>query len=77
MYIQIIGQNKDTIRFNFNGITYIKFKAKKLIEELDAYRGKINMTVVGRPAVNRWNGTETPQIQIEEIEIKKNSAYDF
>ena len=77
MYIQIIGQNKDTIRFNFNGITYIKFKAKKLIEELNAYRGKINMTVVGRPAVNRWNGAETPQIQIEEIEIKENSAYDF
>lgn len=35
------------------------------------------MTVVGRPAVNRWNGAETPQIQIEEIEIKENSAYDF
>ena len=76
-YIQTIGQNKDTIRFNFNGITYIKFKAKKLIEELNTYQGRINMTVVGRPAVNRWNGIETPQIQIEEIEIKENSIYDF
>lgn len=76
--IQIVGQkNKDTVRFSFNGITYIKFKAKKLIEELSMYQGKINMTVVGMPLINTWNGIETPQIKIEEVEIKENSVYDF
>ena len=31
--IQVMGTYQDTVKFNFNGIEYIKFKAKDLIKE--------------------------------------------
>lgn len=75
--IQIIGSNKDTLKFVFNNITYIKFKAKELIEKLSEYNGKISITVAGKGNVNVWGGRETPQIFIEEIEINKIDDYGF
>lgn len=75
--ISVIGKNADTIRFTFNGITYIKFKATELIDELKTHSDKITISVAGRANVNRWGGRETPQIQIEEIEVKDTSKYDF
>ena len=38
---------------------------------------KINITAAGRANVNHWGGRMTPQIQIDEIEIKEISKYDF
>ena len=35
--VQIIGRNSDTVKFEKFGITYIKFRAKELIEELEKY----------------------------------------
>lgn len=67
--LNVIGNNKDTLRFTYNGITYVKFKCKDLIESLPA-NGDLIITIVGRGNINRWNGTETPQILIDDIEIK-------
>ena len=75
--INIIGKNADTIRFTFNGVTYIKFKATELIDQIKSYSDKINITAAGRANVNHWGGRITPQIQIDEIEIKEISKYDF
>lgn len=75
--IQVIGSYKDTLKFTFNGVTYIKFKAKALIEELFLQSGKINITVAGRSNLNSFGGKTTPQIFLSEIEVKECSAYDF
>lgn len=75
--ISVIGKNADTIRFTFNGITYIKFKATELIDKIRTYSDKISITAAGRANVNHWGGRATPQIQIDEIEIKEISKYDF
>ena len=75
--IQIIGAYKDTMKFVFNGITYIKFKAKNLIEELFLQSGKINISAAGRANINTYGGQETPQILLEEIEVKECSEEDF
>lgn len=75
--IQVIGSYKDTLKFTFNGVTYIKFKAKALIEELFLQSGKINITVAGRSNLNSFAGKTTPQILLSEIEVKECSAYDF
>lgn len=75
--IQIIGKNSDTIRFNFNGITYIKFKAKDLIEELKSYSSKLSITAAGKASINHWGGMSKPQILLDEIEIKESSEFDF
>ena len=75
--IVVQGARKDTIKFVINGITYIKFFAKDLIEKIKSKEGKLTMTVLGRGLVNRWMGKEIPQILIDEIEFKEASIYDF
>ncbi|MGM9858091.1 MAG: DHH family phosphoesterase [Bacilli bacterium] len=69
--IKIIGAYKDTIKITFNNTTFMKFKAKDLIEQLQNYSSGFIATIVGRPSVNSWNGVETPQILIEDIEINQ------
>jgi len=75
--IQTIGSNKDTFKFVFNDITYIKFKAKDLINKLAQYNGKISITIAGKGNVNVWGGRETPQIFIESLDIKDLNNTDF
>ena len=70
--IQIIGKNADTVKFEKFGITYIKFHAKDLINELGLYN-EMKVELVGRPNVNEWMGNYTPQIMIEDYEISDGS----
>ena len=73
--IQVIGARKDTLKFEKFGVTYIKFFAKDLIAELENY-DEIKMEVVGKANLNEWAGRVTPQIMIENYEIKDNE-YGF
>lgn len=73
--IQIIGARKDTVKFEKFGVVYIKFFAKDLIAELENY-DEIKMEVVGKANLNEWGGRVTPQIMIENYEIKDNE-YGF
>ena len=73
--IQVIGARKDTLKFEKFGVTYIKFFAKELIAELEEY-DEIKMEIVGKVNVNEWGGRVTPQIMIENYEIKDNE-YGF
>ena len=75
--VQAIGSYKDTLKFTFNGITYVKFKAKALLDELFLKSGKINITIAGRGNINNWGGKSTPQILLDEMEIKECSEEDF
>lgn len=75
--VQVIGKNSDTMKFSFNGVTYIKFKAKDLIADIRQYSKKINIVAAGRASVNHWGGMSTPQILLDEIEIKESSEFDF
>lgn len=68
--IQIIGSRKDTLKFVHNGITYIKFFAKDMIEQLDNINGNICFDVVGKMNLNYYNGSVTPQIMVENYELK-------
>lgn len=74
--IQIMGKNKDTIKIMKNGVAYMKFFAKDMIEELKQY-DEIKMEVVGKAHLNHWMGTVTPQIFIENYEIKEDKVTDF
>ena len=73
--IQIIGTNRDTVKFTKNGITYTKFKANELIDELSGMKDII-MKIVGRCNINEWNGIKNPQIIIDDYEIIDN-MYGF
>ena len=74
--VQICGSRADTVRFNYNGICYLQFHAKDLIEDLAKY-DKMNVTVVGRANINEWGGNITPQIFIEDYEIQEDILTTF
>ena len=67
---KVRGKNKDTLRIEKNGITYIKFRAKDLIEELKGFSNEMEITLVGRPNINTWLGQELPQIFIVDMEVQ-------
>ena len=66
--VRIMGANKDTVRIDYNGISYMKFRAGDLIQELNG--GSIEMEVVGRANLNEWGGRYTPQLFIDDYDIK-------
>lgn len=73
--IQIIGKNKDTVKFEKFGITYIQFHAKQLIEDLSNL-SDIKMEIVGKANINEWMGRITPQVFIEGYEVS-DGTYSF
>lgn len=73
--VQIMGAQKDTVKITKNGIAYMKFKAKDMVEKLNEYT-EIKMEIVGRANLNEWGGRVTPQIFIEDYEIS-NGALGF
>lgn len=73
--VQVIGKNKDTLKFEKNGITYIKFRAKEEIEQLKRFND-IKINLVGKGNVNEWMGQYKPQIIIEDMEIM-DSTLEF
>ena len=76
--IQKIGSKKDTVKFVFNDMIYMIFKAQDIIDQIDSFDGDtLNITCAGRANINKWGGRETPQIYIDEIELKESSIYDF
>ena len=74
--IDVVGKNQDTLRIHKNGITFIKFFAKDLIEELKQYNN-LKIELVGRASINEWGGSRTPQILISAIDFKEDSVMEF
>lgn len=71
----VMGENKDSSKFNHNGVEYVKFKDSDYIQEMTAYeRGYI--TVYGSIKQNTWNNKTMPQILIQDYEIE-DATYDF
>lgn len=73
--IQIMGRTADTIKFTYNGVEYIQFRAKDLLKVIDG-KDEITITVMGRASINRFMGKETPQLIISDYNIR-DSIYDF
>lgn len=73
--VQLIGNDKTTVKFTINGITYIKFKDESLGEKLLA-NNTMNVTILGKANINEWMGNKTAQIIIENYEIK-DTTYEF
>ena len=50
---------------------------KDLTAELDNYPNDIKLEVVGKANLNTWMGNITPQIFVEQIDIKEDKLLDF
>ena len=75
--IQIIGKNKDTVKITKNGIAFMKFHAKDFISELEDKKNELKLNIVGRANMNEWAGTFTPQIFIDNYELREVRDTDF
>lgn len=73
--VQAIGANKDTIKFTVGGVTFIKFKDAKFLEKLTENL-TMKITILGKANLNEFMGNISPQIFIENYEIK-DTTYDF
>lgn len=73
--ITIMGKTADTIKFTYNGIEYIQFRAKDLIKKISD-KEYFNITVLGRGGINNFMGRETPQITIIDYNIR-DSILEF
>ena len=73
--INILGQNY-TIKFENNGITYIQFHAKQLIQELSEIEGanEFKFNIVGHANINYWGGRCTPQLFIDAYEVENGKC---
>lgn len=72
--IELKGKNKNTIMFEFNDITFIKFKTNE-----DEYNNIIKnnnnrFNIIGRFKINNYNNKTKPQIIIEDYEYKSEKA---
>lgn len=74
---QVMGKLKDTVKIVKNGVSFIKFKAKDMIEQIMAQEGQFTIEFVGEPGLNEYNGNITPQLNIKSFDIKKGSILDF
>lgn len=68
--VRIMGANKDTVRIDYNGVSYLKFRAGDLIEELNNRFTPFTIDVVGKANLNEWCGRYTPQLFIDDYDIK-------
>lgn len=75
--IRIMGANQDTVKIEVDGMPYLKFHAKDLIEELKEHTEPFVMEIVGKPNLNEWMGRVSPQMFIEDYEIKKTPKITF
>lgn len=71
--LRVMGANSDTLKIEHNGIPYLKFHAKELIEELREKGNIATLNIVGKPNLNEWMGRTSPQMFIEAYEITQEN----
>lgn len=77
--IKIMGTRHDTVKFEKNGVSYIKFFAKEMIKEINALfetTNTINIDIVGEPSINEYMSYVNPQIMINSYQIS-DSKFSF
>ena len=75
--MRVMGANNDTLKIECGQVAYMKFHAKELIEELQAANGTVELEIVGHANVNEWGGRKTPQIFIDDYEVKATQPHTF
>lgn len=74
--LQLMGVNKDTVKWLHNGIWFVKFKDSDFIEILKNLQNGQSITVLGRANVNRYMGKETLQFFITDYNVN-DAIFDF
>ena len=65
--IELMGKNKNTIKINYNGISFMKFFTNEdKYNEMKQHQA-ISLIIIGKFSINEYNGKITPQIIIEDF----------
>lgn len=78
--ISLMSRDKNpTLKIQLpNGVTCIKFKSsEEELEDLFSELGCVSINLIGKPEVNRYFGSVTPQIIITDYEIISRQKYYF
>lgn len=78
--IHYLGQNKDTLKLSFDNrkTNMLKFKIKEEDKELlNPNNGDLSITAIGKCVLNHYMGNITPQILMEDFEIKWQNKWNF
>lgn len=70
--VYINGTKKNTLKFSYKGIEFIKYFSSESEWESIVNKGeRLLMDVVGKCSINEYKGKVTPQIKIDDYEITK------
>jgi len=78
--IHYMGEKKNTLKLTFPGrkTAMLKFNISEDDKEaLDPGEGAITITAIGKCSLNHYMGNVTPQVMLEDFEIKKQVKWDF
>lgn len=73
--IQILGNKSNTIKFEVDGIEFVKFRVDENDKLLNIYNSwetditNVKLNVVGRCGLNEWDGVKSMQVIIDDYEI--------
>ena len=72
-----MGANKDSMKINYNGIDYVRFKDADFVEEVMNNRLQ-KLTVYGRANINTFAGRTTIQVFCDDYQFENGlNKYDF
>jgi single-stranded-DNA-specific exonuclease len=73
--IQILGKSQNTLKFTYKGIEFIRFRCDKNVFNdfhIDT-KDRLEIEIVGTLGMNEYKGKYTPQVMIDEYEVKGKS----
>jgi single-stranded-DNA-specific exonuclease len=76
--IYINGSKKNTLKFSYKGMDFIKFFSSEQEWESIVNKGqRLVIDVVGKCSINEYNGVKTPQVVMEALEVTKVKKKEF
>jgi single-stranded-DNA-specific exonuclease len=76
--VYINGTKKNTLKFVYKGIEFIKFFSSEEVWESIVSQGeRLVIDVIGKCSINEYNGIKTPQVIMEDLEVVKVKKKEF
>jgi single-stranded-DNA-specific exonuclease len=68
--VYINGSKKNTLKFIYKGIEFIKFfSSEEEWESIVSKGARLVLDVVGKCSINEYNGVKTPQVVMEDVDV--------
>lgn len=72
-----MGSKNDTIKIPLNGVNCMIFRNPELVKIWSKIDKEVIINCIGKASINTWQGRETIQFLIDELEWKENNILEF